>query len=95
MIPESESTVVVSSHSDVELAGYHACAREAVLYLVNTEKLPANDPLVIALAEHLHKRQAHVEYQCLLKAIGENKHNSALRSQLVLAAYKGCDLNYS
>jgi hypothetical protein len=95
MIPESESTLVVSSHSDVELAGYRACAREAVLYLLNTENLPANDPLVIGLAEHLHKRQAHVEYQRLLKAIGENKHNAALRSQLVLAAYKGCDLNYS
>jgi len=95
MIPESESTVVVSSHSDVELAGYRACAREAVLYLVNSEKLPANDPLVTALTEHLHKRQAHLEYQCLLNAIGENKHNSALRSQLLLAVYKGCDLNYS
>jgi hypothetical protein len=93
MIPESESPVVVSSHREVELAGYHACAREAVHYLVNTEKLPPNDPLVIALAEHLSKRQAHVEYQRLLNAVGE-KHHAALRSQLVLAAYKGCDLSY-
>jgi hypothetical protein len=94
MIPESESPVMVSSPSDVELAGYHACAREAVLYLVNTEKLPPNDPLVTALAEHLNKRQAHVEYQRLLNAVGE-KHNTSIRSQLVLAAYKGCDLNYT
>jgi hypothetical protein len=95
MIPESDSPVVVTGHSDVELAGYHTCAREAVLYLVNIEKLSPNDPLVIALAEHLNKRQAHVEYHHLLNAVGENKPSAALRSQLVLAAYKGCDLNCS
>jgi hypothetical protein len=94
MIPETESQVVTPNNNDVELAGYHACAREAVLYLVNTEKIPATDPLVTGLAEHLNKRQAHIEYQRLLKEAGERTCNGTLRTSLVLAAYRGCNLNY-
>jgi hypothetical protein len=94
MVPESESQVVTPSHNDVELAGYHACAREAVLYLVNTEKIPPTDPLVKGLAEHLNKRQAHVEYQRLLEAAGEHDCSATLRSSLRLAAYRGCNLTY-
>jgi hypothetical protein len=95
MIPVSESSVMAPSHSDVELAGYHACARQAVLYLVNTEKLSPSNPTVTGLAEHLNKRQAHLEYQRLLDATGGNTCNATLRSRLILAAYKGCDLQYS
>lgn len=95
MIPTSESPVMAPTHNDVELAGYHACAREALLYLVNTEKLPPSDPMVSGLAEHLYKRQAHLEHQRLLEAIGGNKCNASLHSRLILAAYKGCDLKYS
>jgi hypothetical protein len=94
MVPETESQVVKPSHNDVELAGYHACAREAVLYLVNTEKIPQTDPLVTGLAEHLNKRQAHVEYQRLLEVAGEHACNATLRTSLILAAYRGCNLNY-
>lgn len=95
MIPASESSVISPSHNDVELAGYHACAEEAVLYLVNTEKLAPSDPIVGGLAQHLKKRQAHLEYQRLLDAMGGNKCTATQRSRLILAAYKGCDLQYS
>jgi hypothetical protein len=94
MVPETESQVVTPSDNDVELAGYHACAKEAVLYLINTEKIPATDPLVRGLAEHLNKRQAHVEYQRLVEAAGELGCNATLRKNLLLAAYKGCNLKY-
>jgi hypothetical protein len=94
MIPASPSPAVAPDHNDAKLAGYHACAREAVLYLVNTEKIHPSDPMVTGLAEHLNKLQAHVEYQRLLEAAGENTCNATLRSRLVLAAYRGCDLYY-
>ncbi|PSN35103.1 hypothetical protein C0J52_28456 [Blattella germanica] len=92
MIPEQVSPPL---NNDVELAGYRACAREAVLYLLNVEKIPVTDPMVKGLSEHLHRRQAHVEHQRLLDSIKKSVHNNATRSELLIAAYKGCDLRYS
>ncbi|KAK6170495.1 hypothetical protein SNE40_018876 [Patella caerulea] len=45
------------SPSSAVMEGFQDCAEEAIRYLIEVEKLAADDPMVVGLREHLYEKQ--------------------------------------
>lgn len=51
--PGCSSSSDEGSQLDWAIAGYRACAQEALRFLIEQEQLPGNDPVVLGLWRHL------------------------------------------
>ncbi|ESO92195.1 hypothetical protein LOTGIDRAFT_162852 [Lottia gigantea] len=47
------------------MEGFEACTEEAIRYLIEDEKLPADDPMVVGLREYLFEKQKALAYSNL------------------------------
>lgn len=70
---------------DLLVAGYRACAEEAIRFLVEDENLPSSHPLVRGLWQHLSERQAILDVADILGNADEPR-SSADDSAIELSA---------
>lgn len=54
------STPTVTLENEILLAGFRDCHYEALMYLIEVEKLPLDDPLVVGLQHHLEAKEAEL-----------------------------------
>ncbi|KAL3169987.1 hypothetical protein MRX96_015062 [Rhipicephalus microplus] len=54
------------SQLDWAIAGYRACAQEALRFLVEQEQLPGNDPVVLGLWRHLALQELTMDVDCAI-----------------------------
>ena len=67
--------------NEVILAGFQDCTEEAIRYLVDVERLPEDDPLVIGLRQHLLEKQMHLNYERILQEhLSRNNSETASRT---------------
>lgn len=51
---------------DWAIAGYRACAQEALRFLIEQEQLPGNDPVVLGLWRHLALQELAMDVDCAM-----------------------------
>ncbi|KAL1431639.1 hypothetical protein MTO96_013758 [Rhipicephalus appendiculatus] len=54
------------SQLDWAIAGYRACAQEALRFLIEQEQLPGNDPVVLGLWRHLALQELTMDVDCVI-----------------------------
>ncbi len=69
----------------IVLAGYKDCTDEAIRYLLEVEKMPEDDPLVLGLRQHLLARQQQLDVERILNS----SHNVATTGSSVTATSGG------
>ncbi len=69
----------------IVLAGYKDCTDEAIRYLLEVEKMPEDDPLVLGLRQHLLARQQQLDVERILNS----SHNGATTGSRVTTSISG------
>ncbi|CAN8017157.1 unnamed protein product [Ixodes persulcatus] len=55
-----------SDQQDLAIAGFRACAQEAIRFLIEEEHLPGDDPLVLGLWRHLAMQELSIDLDSML-----------------------------